>query len=219
MKFSNTELFVFIAVGIVGLLVLAAVLGAVADRRYRKRLSEWAAAQGWAYQVGGGGPWTQQLEQGIERRVVLQLEGARRGRHLLVAHWWCKIRESPSEWGTESEVDVLMVVVLPLPVRYPDVRVKRRGAAARLARSAGRKPAAPGHEAFDRGFQVRCNDPAAGRRLLTQKLMNAHLAGVMPPLWRVNGRFLVGIWHGKVKPSTILPRVDQLLDLAKLLGT
>ncbi|MFD9005917.1 hypothetical protein ACFV0T_34035 [Streptomyces sp. NPDC059582] len=206
--------------GVVGLVMVAIVVGIAADGRYRQRVADWAAGQGWAYQNGGGGPWTKQLDQGFVHGVKFQLEGARRGRRVLVAHWWFKTRRSTytrGEWESETETHDRMVAVVRLPTSYMHVRVERRGGGSRLARSLGlRDPAAVGHAAFDRDFRIRGDDAVQGRRLFTRQLIEAHLAGHVP-LWSVRGPFLMTAWEGKVDPAKILARVDLLLDVADLL--
>ncbi|WP_377267709.1 hypothetical protein [Peterkaempfera sp. SMS 1(5)a] len=220
----------FIVVGIAVLLVLVvlAVLASKAlDRSYRARTAEWAAKHGWVYREGGGGPWCSQLDQGMKRGVKFQLEGTRRGRHVLVAHWWFTTRETEWvsgsgdegwHWETRIKTHLRMVVVVRLPVPCPDMRVEERGRGSRLGRSLGlRDPAAIGHDAFDRAFRIRAANPTVGRRLLTRQLVAAHLARRVP-LWSVRGFDLVSTWEGKVRADAILPRVEVLLDVADLLS-
>lgn len=217
---------VYIALGVAALaafVVLGMWVSRALDRRYRGRAARWAAAHGWAYRDGGGGSWTALLDQGIDRGVKFQLEGARRGRPVLVAHWWFDTRErrmdddSIGGWEYYTETHHVMVVVVRLPTPCPEMRVEARGMGSRVARALGRRdPAALGHDAFDRAFRIRSADPATGRRLLTRRLIEAHLARRVP-LWSVRGVDLVATWTGKVDPDTIPSRVDRLLTVAALL--
>ncbi|MGH3887375.1 MAG: hypothetical protein ACRDSZ_12555 [Pseudonocardiaceae bacterium] len=227
----------YIVLGIFGLVLFAVVSWTVRsalDRRYRDKIAAWAAAQGWNYREGGGGSWTQGLEQGIARGVELQMEGSRRDRQVTVAHYWYQTRESRQEprqeycggqWTTRWETNIytvthdLTVLAVHLPSVYPEISVESRGLGSRIAHSFGwRDRNRLEQDSFDHAYRVRTEDPELGRSVVTPALVEAHLAGTVP-LWSLRDHDLFTTWEGKIRVDLVPNRLDQLLDVADLLGT
>ncbi|MGH7870567.1 MAG: hypothetical protein ACREP9_23695 [Candidatus Dormibacteraceae bacterium] len=212
------------------------VVRKVRNRRYRDGVAAWAAThEGWSYREGGGGPWAQQLEQGQARGVTFHIDGTRRNRPVTVAHYWYRTSADAAAtgWveGSYTTTHDLTVCLVHLPGVYPAISVKIRGAVYpaipvkardigwRIARGLGFPVLyGLGEDAFDRVYQVRTEVPELSRSVITPALVEAHLAGTVPP-WSLREHDLLATWNGKVKPDLIPSHLDQLLNVADLLGT
>lgn len=208
--------------------VLIVVLRAVArakDRRYRSGLLAWAAARDWACREGGGGEWAALLPAGEGRRgVEAQLDGARQGRPVTVAHYSYQTTstgtDSDGNRRTSTTTHALTVVVVRLAARYPAVALEHRGLGLgwglAVSRAVGRQPAdLTGTGEFDRRYRVRAAAPA-GSALVTPRLISAYLASDLPP-WQLSGDQLVITWPGPIRVEDLDQKVGQALTIAVLL--
>ncbi|MBP2334011.1 hypothetical protein JOF41_000189 [Saccharothrix coeruleofusca] len=215
---------VMIAFAVLAVAALLIAAGVAADRKYRATVSAWAAAQGWRYREGGGGPWTACLPRGDARKVRLQVEGFRHY-PVTVAHYQYDTTSTSSKTdmngqstrSTSTTTHHLTVHVVHLPFTYPPIAVRRRGLGSRIARGAGyRDGKATGDEEFDRRFRVRVDDPAVVPALITPALVRAHLDGVVPE-WSLAGADLVSTSTGRIRVESVFSGLDPLLRVADLL--
>lgn len=211
------------ALGFIAIVVSSAKAAKARDRRYRSGLAEWATARGWTYREGGSGEWTSLLPRGERRRgVKLQLEGARHGRPVTVAHYWYQTTSTDGDGNTTTQTHTLTVVVVRLAARYSAVALERRGHGLGLglavSRAVGREPAnLTGVEEFDRRYRIRAKGPGASV-LVTPQVISAYLTRDLP-LWKLSGDQLVITWPGKIKVDAIDQNMDQALTVAALLDS
>lgn len=217
-------LVVFAVLAVLAVLAVVIVVSLAADRKYRATVSAWAAAQGWRYREGGGGPWAARLPAGNARKVRLQVEGFR-GHPVTVAHYQYDTTSTSSgtdanghhTTSTTTTTHHLAVFVVHLPFGYPPIAVERRGLGSRIARGVGyRDGLATGVEEFDRRFRVRAHDPALVPALITPALVRAHLDGVVPE-WSLAGADLMSTAEGRIKVESVFRHLDPLLRVAALL--
>lgn len=215
---------VVLVVVVVAVVAVLITVSLAMDRKYRAAVSAWAAAQGWRYREGGGGPWAARLPSGNARKVRLQVEGFR-GHPVTVAHYQYDTTSTSSSTGadghttrsTSTTTHHLTVFVVHLPFSCPPIAVERRGLGSRIARGVGyRDGLATGVEEFDRHFRVRAGDPALVAALITPALVRAHLDGVVPE-WSLAGTDLMSRTAGRIKVESVFRHLDPLLRVADLL--
>ncbi|BCJ75035.1 hypothetical protein CS0771_45790 [Catellatospora sp. IY07-71] len=224
MQSDPTPIIVLVVIAVIAVAVVSAAVGRARDRRYVEGVASWAASLGWRYREGGGGTWTSRLPRGVRSGVRLLVEGSRDGFPVTVAHYWWETREQRTRqenghtrWETVTVHHAATVHVVHLPAQQPTVAVNPRGLGSKMARGLGLSGVVEvGVEEFDRRFRVDTQDPA-GRALITAALIQAHIAGAVP-VWSVDGRDLIGVQNHALKTDTVLPFLDSLLRVAKLLA-
>jgi hypothetical protein len=97
--------------------------------------------------------------------------------------------------------------------RYPDMTVARRKALGGLFRPIPGR--GTGDPVFDRAFRVHPVRDADARRLLTDPLRQAMLAGALPP-WRIRDSTLIITYPDIPAESTHGPRADAICMIANL---
>ena len=227
----HSGLIVFIAVIVV--IAAAIAIARVQDQRYRSGLLGWAAARGWACRDANGlareslpeAEWLSLLPKGRRRRgVKFQLDGARHGRPVTVAHYWYQTTHTNSSGGylrTHTRTHNLTVIVARLAGRYPAIELRHRGLGLgwglAVSRAVGWQPAnLTGTEEFDRRYQIRTAAP--GGVQVTPQLVSAYLTSKLP-LWKVTGDQLIITWPEAIKVDNLDYKVDQALTIAGLLDT
>ncbi|MFB7724656.1 hypothetical protein [Nocardia sp. NPDC056100] len=219
-------------VGIIALMLLGAVVFAVAlasaaaraERVRQEMLWNWAVAQGWSFQVRGSARWAARLPGLRRRRLGVTMTGWLGGRPVTVAEYSYDTEHGSSSgsdgsttWTTHHFIAVMVLLHRP----YPAISIQPRGAFSQLGRAIfGDKPTATGNGSFDSRFRIKCGDPVAAKALVGPALIDAQMAGAVPP-WSLVGAELLSCTavSGKLRdPNMIFAHAAPLVRVADLLG-
>jgi hypothetical protein len=213
-------------VTVIALLVVWGIASA-ARRRERERarldrIHQWAAHFGWVVTTSVAVDWIARLpsERRQPRGVTLMVSGVVRGRPVAVAEYFYVAESMADSNGTRTTTTThLIVTAVRLATAYPPIAVQPRRAMSRLGRAMfGAGVTSTGHNAFDRRFRVRTEEPALVRALFGPALLGEHLAGSVP-LWDLAGYDLLTWQRGRLDdPRQIPALVASLVRVADLLA-
>lgn len=184
-------------------LVMVVFVGAIAtaqrrrDRREHQRWRYWADRHGWTVGIRPRVGWSRQ----VPGEVRLAVSGVLDGRHVTVAE--CAVTDA----DTNTTFFVATVAVLRRPL--PDVEVEPRSTVSRWL-GTGLKT---GRADFDDAFRIRTADI----RWLPVALIEAQVAGALPPAWSVRGNHLAVVRRGRLDPGQVVHEAARSLPLAALL--
>ncbi|MQY24254.1 hypothetical protein [Nocardia macrotermitis] len=219
---AATAIFVVVAVVLlfVGLIVALVAAVSAAARQERARvgaLNQWAMANGWTFVPRCEAPWTAQLPGRNRRGLGATLIGQVGGRRVLVAEYSYTVS---SEQSSSTYHFIAVAVTLDRP--HPLVSVRHAsGALATFAQTLfGQRPAPIGHPVFDALYRVDSPDPGYARSLLGPQLIQAQIAGELPP-WQLVGPELLTCTRVSTPirdPYLIPAYVGPALRVVELLG-
>jgi hypothetical protein len=202
-------------VGLIGLLVLAAVSTQRRERERQDRLRQWATGHEWSYTPRPTTAWTTRLPGRNKRGVSIAVSGTMQGRPVSIGEY--SYSESAGSNGATS-THHFVVVAIWFPEQYPPIGVRPRGALSKMGRALFGDERAVGHEQFDREFRVTASDAEYARRIVGPALVQAHLSRGVPS-WDLCGNELLAYFPGRIdQPERIPTLVDPLLRVAALLG-
>ncbi len=201
-----------------GGITLLVVLGRRRRQRRRDALSAWAAGHGWEVSFQPRHEWYRRLPGGNRRGLSVALYGQVAGRRVAVGEYSYTETITLGEQSS-SHTHHFLVTVVWLPRPYPPIAVQPRGSMSKLRRVVfGAGQVATGHPAFDRAFRVDTKDAALARDLIGPPLVDAHLAGTVPP-WSLAGDELLAYQPGRLGDPDAIPVLGgQLATVADLLG-
>ncbi|GAA2888526.1 hypothetical protein Acy02nite_70340 [Actinoplanes cyaneus] len=179
------------------LVAAVAVIQRRHDRREARRWQHWADRHGWTLVARPAVSW----HRNVPGELRFAVPGVVQGRHVTVAE--CAVADA----DTNTTFFVAVVAALRLPL--PDTEVDPRGTMSRLLGTRD----LTGRPDFDRAFRVRTADP----RWLPPALIEAHLAGTVPPSWRIQGTDLIIVRRGRLLPDQVSTFAAEVLPLAAVL--
>ncbi|MTE12477.1 hypothetical protein [Nocardia aurantiaca] len=203
------------------LMLLAVLLpiAVLAERDRKRRLHEWAKANGWTFQERSSAPWTTRLPGRNRRGLGVTLTGIVNGRWVTVAEYRYETTSSTGESTTAKTHRYIAVLVL-LDRAHPSLAVRERGMMSQFGRALfGDKPTATGNVMFDARFRIDAADAGYAKAMVGPHLVAAHIAGAVPQ-WSLVGNELLGFTPaGKLKDPNLIPwYAGQLSRVADLLG-
>jgi hypothetical protein len=189
----------------VALVSWAVVRGRRKTRLRWAELQLWAEANNWTLVSRPVVDWGSRMPGGNKRGVELALHGEMWGRRTSIAEY--SYGESTSTAGPDGSTSttvttheyVLVVVHLDRPSGY--LGVQPRGVLSRWGRTLFGTGTAIGDERFDREYRM-VGDPAATTYRLSPELVEAHVAGAVPP-WTVYGPDLLTWYPGRIDLSRL----------------
>lgn len=206
-------------VGLVVLVVFGVVAASRRERERQDRIRRWATQHGWRVAVSPTVDWVKRLPGGNRRGVSLLVSGQLRHRHVGVAEYSYSTESTDSRGSSSTTTYNFIVIAVRLTASYPPLAVEARGALSRLGRAMfGDKPAATGHDNFDRRFRVQTRDPAYAHTMVGPALITEHLAGRVPE-WSLAGHDLLAWQAGILEDPRQVPTLAApLMRVADLLG-
>jgi hypothetical protein len=111
-----------------------------------------------------------------------------------------------------------LVCVVDVGGSYPAIEVVERSSGSKLWRwLTGPKDTEIGVPEFDERYRIATESPDVARQLIGPALIQAHVAGSVPP-WSLYGSDLLAYWPGRLEPEQALPSLDALISVAELFG-
>jgi hypothetical protein len=211
---------------VVGIGLLVAIpLTIRARRRERERanaLVAWANSLGMtAFPAGTQVRWTERLPGRADNGIRYLFSGQRVGRTVGIAEYAHHETTTTTVNGqpqTTTTTHHYLVCVVDVSTPYPAIEVVERGSGSKLWRwLTGPKDTEIGVAEFDERFRIATEEPDAARQLIGPTLIQAHLAGTVPP-WSLSGTDLLAYWPGRLEPQSALPALDALLYVASQFG-
>jgi hypothetical protein len=214
-----------LVVGMIGAAVLGGIIALVVvlvrnsqqQERVRKAVIwDWAVAHGWGFIEATRAPWTARLPGRNSRGLGVSLTGHIGGRWVTVSEY---SYQTTSDNSTTTHY--FIAVVAQLDQMYPPIDVQQRGLFSQFGRALfGDKPTATGNVLFDSQFRIDTADPVYAKRMVTPRLIEAHIARAVP-FWSLVGTELLTYvsTSGKLRdPNSIPGYAAPLLRVAALLG-
>jgi hypothetical protein len=199
-----------IVVAVIGLVVVAVVLGFYAQKKRQEALARWAASVGWVY-VGRDDSLVHLSERapfgtGHGRRTGEVMRGSFGGVEAMsFAYTW------QTGSGDDEDTHTVHVVALALPAYLPIVEVQPEDLTTRVARAFGGQDLEFESDDFNRAFRVQAGDRRTAYAILHPRLMERLLQTDARGLsWRTDGTWIVSWSPGATDVAVVASRLALL---------
>lgn len=209
-------------VGFVGLVMLVAVFGYLAEKRRREELAAYAASRGWTW-TRRDDRWCDSFTDapfgtGHNRQAHNILQGWYDGRPFVGFDYVFHTTETSTDsQGRSSSREVshwYSVLGLQIGAQVPNLAVTPEGFFGRAIGRLLNRDIELESEQFNRAFTVTCEDRRFATDVLHPRLME-HLLTAPDVAWRMSNGYLLTVEDGRHSPADIDRRVaviDSILD-------